>query len=406
MSAPIDPAPRTAKVVLTTRAGEIVGVLPPLPVASPWWQEVEPVVAAVREAHGIDIVVLRLLATSRAENPGGEVTYLAEVEGPARAAPFEASLADHPLRAAYARPGGPAADLDWARKILAGRGLKLAAPPVQVRTWNLSSLWRLETEGGTAWLKVLPAFIAREGRVLTWLAGEAAPELIGAEGARVLMAAIPGRDFYGAQPPDLFEMVSLLVDLQSRKLGLEAEMLALGLADWRAGALSLAIASAFERSADELDADQRRLLDRFVDGLPGRMGDVAACGLPDTLVHGDFHPGNVRGVAGAMRVLDWGEAGVGHPLLDQAAMFASIEPDHVEPVRGHWAEAWRAAAPRCDPMTAFGLLRPVAIAKQAAAYWNFLDNIEPSEHPYHRADPAARLRRAAAVLAAESASAR
>jgi Ser/Thr protein kinase RdoA (MazF antagonist) len=40
----------------------------------------------------------------------------------------------------------------------------------------------------------------------------------------------------------------------------------------------------------ELDAAERRALSRLVAGLPDR----AAAGLPETLVHGDFHPGNWR----------------------------------------------------------------------------------------------------------------
>ena len=394
-----DFAPRRAAVVLVGPDGATLGALPPMEVAVPWWQEVEDVVAAARERHGLAITVLRMLAAERTENPGGLVTYLCEVAGPVTGAtPWTGDLADHPLRAAYARPGGPAADLAWAARALAARGERLTAAPVQVRTWNLSCLWRLATSAGPAWLKVLPTFLARESRVLTHLAGEAVPELIAAEGPRVLMVAIPGRDFYGAGAAEVREMLDLLVDLQARHVGREDELLALGFVDWRTPALIAAIADAFERTADELGAEERAVLGRFVAALPRRMADVAACGLAETLIHSDFHPGNVRGEVGALRLLDWGEAGIGHPLLDQAAMFAAIAPADVEPVRGHWAALWRAAAPLCDPLAAFALLAPVAIAKQAAVYWNFLDHIEPSEWPYHRADPADRLRRAAAAL--------
>jgi hypothetical protein len=31
-------------------------------------------------------------------------------------------------------------------------------------------------------------------------------------------------------------------------------------------------------------------------------------------------------------------------------------------------------------------LRPIAALRNAAVYAHFLDNIEPSEHPYHAAD--------------------
>jgi hypothetical protein len=43
---------------------------------------------------------------------------------------------------------------------LAERGLRPTTPPTQVRTWNLSSLWRKPVEGQTVWLKVVPPFFA------------------------------------------------------------------------------------------------------------------------------------------------------------------------------------------------------------------------------------------------------
>ena len=36
-------------------------------------------------------------------------------------------------------------------------------------------------------------------------------------------------------------------------------------------------------------------------------------------MHGDFHPGNLRGDGRHLRLLDWGDSGVGHPLLDETA---------------------------------------------------------------------------------------
>jgi hypothetical protein len=41
---------------------------------------------------------------------------------------------------------------------------------------------------------------------------------------------------------------------------------------------------------------------------------------------------------------------------------------------------------------------PLAAARQAVIYRAFLDGIEPSEHVYHRADPADWLHRTAVLL--------
>ena len=392
------PAPRTAGLVLVTPDGAVVGSLPAVPVATPWWQEVEPVVHAVRERHGIDVTILRLLDTEFDRPHGGRVTYLAEVARPVPADAWRGTLEDHPLRHAFARPGGPAADLAWAEAVLAECGLRPSGPPVQVRSWNLSSLWRLPVVGQTVWLKVVPPFFAHEGNVLARLAGERVPTLLGHDRGRMLLAEIAGDDLYDAELPQLLQMVELLVGLQRSWSGRTADLLALGLPDWRAPALGASIASVIERTADELSAADRAILMEFLRGLPARFAGVAACGLPDTLVHGDFHPGNFRGDSRALTLLDWGDSGVGHPLLDQPAFLGRIPGDAVAAVREHWVQQWRAAVPGCDPARAAVLLAPIAAARQAAIYRGFLDRIEPAEHPYHRHDPAEWLQRAVAII--------
>ena len=122
---------------------------------------------------------------------------------------------------------------------------------------------------------------------------------------------------------------------------------------------------------------------------------MAECGIPDSLVHGDFAPGNARGRKGGVVLLDWGDCGVGHPLLDMSAFVDRIPSESVAPIKKHWTMRWRQAIPGSEPTRAAEILEPIAAARQAVIYQGFLDGIEPSEHPYHRADPAEWLRRAA-----------
>jgi len=394
----VTPAPRSAALVLVTPDGAVVGSLPAVPVATPWWQEVEPVVAAVRERHGIDVTILRLLHAERDRPHGGRVTYLAEIARPVAAEPWASTLEDHPLRHPFARPGGPAADLAWADSVLAGRGLRRSATPVQVRTWNLSSLWRIPLQNETAWLKVVPPFFAHEGSLLERLAGERVPTLLGHDGGRMLLAEIAGDDLYEAEPSQLAEMVMLLVGLQRAWIGHVDALLALGLPDWRPLALGAAIADVVARTADDLPADDRATLREFLRALPDRFAAIAACGLPDTLVHGDFHSGNFRGEGRLLTLLDWGDSAVGHPLLDQPAFLTRVPADAAAPLREHWLRLWRDAVPGCHPSRAAHLLAPLAAARQAAIYRGFLDRIESAEHPYHRHDPAEWLQRTAALV--------
>lgn len=395
------PPDRKARLVLVTEAGDVLGVLPPLAVATPWWQDIAPVVAAAHDAFGVDVTVLRVLDAEDAAQTG-EVTYLAQAERPGPAAPWTGRLESHPLRLSYAELGGPARDVAWALDVLSQHRRTPTGPPVQIRTWNLSSLWRIPLAGGDAWLKVVPPFFAHEGAMLEALSGERAPRLIARDGTRMLMPEIPGGDLYEATQEQRLAMVRLLTDLQGRWIGRAELLFALGAPDWSAAALSESIADVFERTADQLSEEERAAVAGFIGALPGRLAALASCGLPDTLVHGDFHPGNVRGQGLDLTLLDWGDCGYGHPLLDQAAFLERAD----EPMRGviekAWSQAWRTIVPGCDPDRAAALIAPISAARRAVVYQAFLDQIEPAEHPYHRSDPAMCLRETASLVRAQT----
>ena len=218
--------PRQVTLVLCLPTGEVLGSTPEFAVEVPWWQEAGPVVEAAHSEFGLDVRILRILDGPAWYGPpaGGQLTYLAEIDrplGPASTARLATwtgpdPVADQPLRQNWARPGGPTADLRWATRMLSVRGISLAGPPEQVRSWNLSSIWRLPTDAGRIWLKVVPPFFAHEPALLAALTGEAVPRLVAAESARVLMADAPGVDQYDATPAAQLAMVRLLVDLQTR----------------------------------------------------------------------------------------------------------------------------------------------------------------------------------------------
>lgn len=391
-------APRRARLVLVTPDGTLLGALPPFAVEVPWWNEAASVVQGARERFGAEVTLLRLLATARSKQPGGEVTYLAEVSVPLQVEPWQGHLDKHRLRPRYADIGGPAADIAWATGVLERQGLRRTGSPQQVRTWNLSSVWRIPVEGQTTWLKSVPDFFAHEGAILEALRGGPVPRLLGHDRGRVLLAEIAGDDMYDAQLPELLQMVTILVGLQGSWVGREAELMAIGLPDWRAEALTEAISHVLERTKEALSPEENATLGRFASDLPGRLAEIAACGLPDTLVHGDFHPGNVRGTPDRLVLLDWGDSGIGHPMLDQPAFLQRVPVEHRAAIGERWADEWRRIVPGADPQRASRLLAPVAAARQAVIYQMFLDNIEPAEHPYHRDDPADWLRTTAGLV--------
>ena len=189
----------------------------------------------------------------------------------------------------------------------------------------------------------------------------------------------------------------MLVDLQAAWIGRVDDLLRIGLPDWRGPGLTARIADVVQRRSAELTTEDRETLEAFVAALPARFAEVAACGMPDTLVHGDYHPGNLRGEPGHLTMLDWGDTGVGQPLLDMPAFLRAAPPASLARIREHWLAAWRAAVPGCDAERAAQLLAPVAAGRQAVIYQTFVDNIEPVERRHHDADALEWLGRTAAI---------
>jgi aminoglycoside phosphotransferase (APT) family kinase protein len=119
--------------------------------------------------------------------------------------------------------------------------------------------------------------------------------------------------------------------------------------------------------------------------------------LPETLVHGDFHPGNWRSDGLRPVILDLCDASRGHPACDLLRLTGWLPASLAEPATDRWVAEWRTAVPGCDPGRAAELVRPVQHLELALIYQAFLDGIEPDERPYHEGDPAEQVRLALAA---------
>ncbi|WP_173068420.1 phosphotransferase [Phytohabitans houttuyneae] len=452
---------RTVRLVLVDGAGAPLGALPPFDVSEPWWQEVAGVVAEARARFGVEVAVLRLLHADRPEPPGGTVTYLAQLDrepapglpappvagerveatagervkatggeppsGQVPAAEVAAAVvsggpgplvgrdrAAHPLRAPYAEPGGPAGSLAWAGKVLADAGWA-GLTATQIRTWNLSAIWRLDESpppGGPtvdgfaadgrprrAWLKQVPRFFRHEAAVLRWLGAAvpgAAPALLAAgDEGRMLLRDAPGVDGWDAGPVERDAIAAVQHRIQVASLGALDALVASGVPDRRGPLLCRWVRDRLTgwRPAPGEDAPD---VAELLANMDARVAAVRDCGLPDTLVHGDLHGGNARlGGGGPPVVIDWGDCVVGNPAADILRLTERLDGADRDALISSWAARWRRTVPGCEPERAVRLWRPVSELHLAAVYAAFVANIEPSERPYHAGDVAPSLRRAA-----------
>jgi hypothetical protein len=390
---------RSVSAVVTVD-GALLGAVGPFAVEVPWWSEVEGVVARVRQALGVPVLVLRLLHVDGGEGArDGHVTYHVEaLERPVRgwrpSAAHAGLTAPHELRSPWARIDGLRELLAWASGTLAAAGRPVTGPVEQRRSWNLAGLFRLPTAPGPVWLKATPPFATDEAAVIAALRTVdpgLVPGVVAAGERRILLEHLPGEDGWAAVPGSLPSVVDRFVAAQ------------VALARDRPPGLP-------DRRAPVVTALVRRLLGH----LPGLTGEERAaaqdlvrrwpelddCGLPDTLVHGDFHPGNWRWDGGRAAVLDFADAHFGNPVLD-GLRIGEFLPEAERPVAARaWADAWTARWPGADPARALAVAAPLGNLVYAVRYQEFLDGIEPSERIYHHDDPICAVR--AALNAAKS----
>ncbi|MBD0690923.1 aminoglycoside phosphotransferase family protein [Streptomyces sp. CBMA123] len=396
---------RTVTVDLT-HGDEYFGQLGPFEAAVGWWSSVDGVVARATELAGVPVLVVRLM-DGHSDDPGhgGRVRYHAEALRrptalPSR--PLEGELGtDDARRAAWATPEGLRAALTWAEEELTALGRPVGAAARQIRTWNLSGLFRLPTATGPdAWLKTTsPRFNAPEGEVIALLGGvdpSLVPTVLAADPAagRLLLDHIPGEDCWSPSEETVADVVPRFVAAQAA-LAQHPGALA-GLRDRTPAALRSRLSALLDRLPAETDltVEERDRLREFAAGLPTLLHELAACGLPTTLLHGDFHPGNWRTGDGSPVVVDYADACLGHPAQDGLRPRAYLTPAAWQHYTEVWTAAWRRHAPGSDPQRALELAEPLHHLFYALRYQEFLDHIEPSERPYHEGDPAAELRAA------------
>jgi Ser/Thr protein kinase RdoA (MazF antagonist) len=403
---------RIAEVGHTGRVGRTVtalvtwddaylGAIGPFPVSMPWWSEVEPVVAHLREVLDVPVFVLRLLLVEGGEGGrDGHVTYhVAALSRPAPGLLAERPIDDavlagtEELRSPWARLEGIRDALNWASDTLGSARRRVTGPPAQRKTWNLAALFRLPTGEGPVWLKTTPRFAADEGSVIAAFAGvdpALVPPVIGAAQRRVLLEHLPGEDCWDAAPQIITSAVQRLAAAQAVLAGQPAS-LPPGLADRRTPVIAGQVTALLDGPAGgELSAAEVAAAHDLLTLFPL----LADCGLPDTIVHGDFHPGNWRSDGGPPVIVDWADAHFGNPVLDGLRTCGFL-PEGKRPAAARaWINAWASSVPGSAPARALRIAEPLAHLTYAVRYQEFLDGIEPSERIYHAGDPAASIRAA------------
>lgn len=354
-----------------------------------WFPDVEEFLRALRDQHGVDALVLTCLD----ERPGDdlEIDYLLEPRPSTATTPG----------LSWSQPGWYDVALSWVTEELERVGQPLNGVPTQVRTWDLSAVYRCPTASGAVYFKasahqstVRPNrenaeefLFAHEPRVLRELSNDRPgdfPQPLAIDEARVWMLL-----------PDLGPLLESSADVEVWAAALQDHArLQLAYADKHE---RLFEAGCVDRRLARLDAEVDRLLGangltehlstedhQAIQARAGHIREViaelAAIGIPETLLHSDLHPRNIAVQQGRAVAFDWTDAALGHPFLDLATFFEDRSPISGDPVLAKrlkrvYLDEWAGYASAEELERALGLATELAVVHQAQTCLHMLDYI-------------------------------
>jgi thiamine kinase-like enzyme len=159
------------------------------------------------------------------------------------------------------------------------------------------------------------------------------------------------------------------------------ELLAVGCLDRRLNILSSQIDSLTQ--ADEalvpLNPDEIAQFRALAPRLKNMCSELAEFHIPSSLVHGDFHGGNITGES--LLFFDWTDACVAHPFLDLCTVMQYIADYNIagrDQLLATYFQAWTQYEPMERLQAAWQLAEPLGALHQAVSYQHILAVLEPT----------------------------
>jgi phosphotransferase family enzyme len=266
--------------------------------------------------------------------------------------------------------------------------LPLAGAPVVVHERPWGTVMRVPlADGSPVWFKACAPAQAFEA-VLTAELGRRWPgvtvDVLAHEPDRawLLMADAGTRIIELGNPPEVWlRVLPRYAELQRDEASRCASFLEAGVPDLRPEVLPERYDALVRRELPVPGAVQRRLRD-FAPTLAGLSRELEEAGIRSTVQHDDLHMGNVYVRDDRARVLDWGDASVGHPFWSLVVTFRFLEernglapgdPWFVR-LRDAYLEPWGRGL-----RDTFALAQRVGIFAHAVAAQRQRDHLSPTE---------------------------
>jgi len=289
---------------------------------------------------------------------------------------------------------------DWYDEAVPWIDEQLAAtrtgPWSQVRSWGLSNVLRFPTTQGDVYFKALahtstirparpdalPLLFAHEPVLLKKLSDEqpgSVPAPLAIDEKRAWMLLPDLGSPLGAAPDSALWIDALQrhARLQRSYVDQTDRLLALSCVDRRLAVLDAELDRLFgpNPATERLEAGERARLPRRAEQLREAIKELAAIGVPETLLHGDLHPRNIAVRDGRVLAFDWTDAAVSHPFLDLVTFVEERSPLSMDPrLKDAYLAEWEEYASPAD------LRRALELAEELGALHQTMTSLHLPDH--------------------------
>jgi Phosphotransferase enzyme family len=280
-------------------------------------------------------------------------------------------------RPPWARPGWFAEACGWLEESIGRAGLAPNGPVEVLQQWCISSVLRCGTDEGPVYLKGVFSIFHHEPALTQALAAQyptLVPEILAVDVPRgwMLMRELPGTQVGDDGVERWSDAARAIAGIHRDWSNRDDELRALGAQDRTLAGLASEIRTTFD--AVEIAADG------MVSELERRCDELARGPLPQTLVHGDFHPWNVMVDGGGLRIFDWSDACMSHPFFDLPTFLERAEDDGArETLLQTYLAAWADVASLEELRAAYERALPLACVHHAISYLRIDEALEPDD---------------------------
>ena len=188
------------------------------------------------------------------------------------------------------------------------------------------------------------------------------------------------QDIYRSENRDALklDMFRKFAELQIASIPYREDLLRLGALDRRLARLKVHVDDLIrdEEAIQELSLQERNELSDRQGLIHEMIENLAALGIPETLVHGDLHMGNAALMDGKIIFFDWTDACIAHPFFDLFDLSKADSPNDNPSLQAYF-EPWKVLVSEDVLAQAIPLVRVLMNLHHAVSYQKINIALEP-----------------------------